>query len=69
MNSASAPALDPILSLYTDLRAHNWSVGFITGRPESQGMKTAQNLYNAGYTGWASLILRLVPSGARWQSR
>lgn len=60
MNDASAPALDPMLSLYTDLRTQNWSVGFITGRPESQGQKTARNLYSAGYTGWVSLILRLV---------
>ncbi|KAG0618248.1 hypothetical protein M758_4G048700 [Ceratodon purpureus] len=58
VSSAKAPALIPMLSLFTDLKAQNWSVGFITGRPESQGQNTSQNLYNAGYTGWASLILR-----------
>lgn len=58
MSSAVAPAFDPMLSLYTDLRAQNWSVAFITGRPESLGPKTALNLHNAGYTDWTTLILR-----------
>jgi phosphoglycolate phosphatase-like HAD superfamily hydrolase len=62
VNNASAPALDAMLSLYTDLRAQNWSFAFITGRPESQREQTAQNLAAAGYSDWATLVLRSVPS-------
>jgi acid phosphatase len=58
VNNASAPALDAMLSLYTDLRAQNWSFAFITGRPESQREQTAQNLAAAGYSDWATLVLR-----------
>lgn len=59
VNNASAPALDAMLSLYTDFRAQNWSFAFITGRSKSQYNKTAQNLYDTGYTGWKTLVLRL----------
>ncbi|KAG0589917.1 hypothetical protein M758_1G054800 [Ceratodon purpureus] len=58
VNNASAPALDAMLSLYTDLRAQNWSFAFITGRPESQREKTEQNLAAAGYSDWVTLVLR-----------
>ena len=68
VNNASAPALDAMLSLYTDLRAQNWSFAFITGRPESQREKTEQNLAAAGYSDWVTLVLRSVTNsylGAR----
>jgi acid phosphatase len=55
---ASAPPLEPMLSLYTELRALNWSLALITGRSENQRDLTEQNLLAAGYEGWAALILR-----------
>ncbi|KAH8941322.1 hypothetical protein BDL97_14G031700 [Sphagnum fallax] len=55
---ASAPPLEPMLSLYTELRALNWSFAFITGRSENERDLTEQNLLAAGYEGWAALILR-----------
>jgi len=58
VNNASAPALEPMLSLYSDLQAQNWSFAFITGRPEEQRNVTAQNLLSAGYAGWSALVLR-----------
>jgi hypothetical protein len=59
---ASAPPLEPMLSLYTELRALNWSFAFITGRSENERDLTEQNLLAAGYEGWAALILRSVAS-------
>jgi hypothetical protein len=59
---ASAPPLEPMLSLYTELRALNWSFALITGRSEDERDFTEQNLLAAGYEGWAALILRSVAS-------
>jgi len=58
VKNASAPALEAMLSMYTDLRSQNWSFAFITGRPESQREETAQNLASSGYSHWATLVLR-----------
>ncbi len=59
---ASAPPLEPMLSLYTELQADNWSFALITGRSENERDVTEQNLLAAGYEGWAALILRSVAS-------
>ncbi len=59
---ASAPPLEPMLSLYTELRALNWSLALITGRSENQRNITEENLLAAGYEGWTALILRSVAS-------
>jgi len=59
---ASAPPLEPMLSLYTELQADNWSFALITGRSENERDFTEQNLLAAGYDGWAALILRSVAS-------
>ncbi|KAJ7553814.1 hypothetical protein O6H91_06G114000 [Diphasiastrum complanatum] len=58
VKEARAPPLTPTLALYKELKAANWGIIFITGRPEHQRNATIQNLIAAGYSGWASLILR-----------
>ncbi|KAI5064426.1 hypothetical protein GOP47_0021096 [Adiantum capillus-veneris] len=48
----------PVRDLYRELRAANWSIFFISERPESLFDLTAKNLLESGFENWTSLILR-----------
>ncbi|EFJ37727.1 hypothetical protein SELMODRAFT_139413 [Selaginella moellendorffii] len=58
VEQARAPPLRSMLSLYRQMVDANWSMIFITGRPEQQRNKTAENLFKAGFSDWMSLNLR-----------
>jgi predicted secreted acid phosphatase len=60
--SARAEAIGPTLALFKALRAKGVDVFFITGRDESERAATEQNLHQAGYDGWAKLIMRATGS-------
>lgn len=49
--SESAPALLPVLGLYSFLHRHGYAVAFLTGRAEASRAATAANLAAAGYGG------------------
>eukprot|EP00897_Mesotaenium_endlicherianum_P009314 jgi/Mesen1/8410/ME000471S07727 len=66
VETARAPPAVPTLQLYRDLQAANWSVAFVTGRPESQRNASKSNLIRAGYSGWAALVMRQAPNN--WQA-
>ena len=55
-----APALPSSLLLYKHLLAQGFHVFLLIGRDEDQRNGTVHNLFQAGYTGWAGLILRYV---------
>lgn len=48
----------PVLDLYRELRAANWSIFFVSERPESALDLTAKNLMECGFETWTSLMLR-----------
>ncbi|KAI5077097.1 hypothetical protein GOP47_0006921 [Adiantum capillus-veneris] len=50
--------LVPMLNLYLELSAANWSMIFLSERPASAWNVTSRNLLAAGYRGWEQLILR-----------
>lgn len=56
---AAMPPLGPMLSLYQELKASNWSFAIISERAEWQRNVTVLNLDNVGYEDYI-LILRLV---------
>ncbi|MCO5598911.1 hypothetical protein L7F22_053010 [Adiantum nelumboides] len=60
-----AVPLRPVLELYHELRAANWSIFFVSERPESALDLTVQNLLESGYEGWSGLFLR---SAGEWES-
>jgi predicted secreted acid phosphatase len=60
------PAIVPTLQVFQLARAHNVTVFFITGRPESQRAATERNLVAAGYRGYEKLYM--VPDGAHFNS-
>lgn len=60
VETALAPPLLATLHLVQNLQKLGYSIIFLTGRAESQRAVTVKNLANAGYKGWADLILRYV---------
>ncbi|KAI5061360.1 hypothetical protein GOP47_0023865 [Adiantum capillus-veneris] len=58
VNTNTAAPLLPVLDLYRELRAANWSIFFVSERPESALKLTVQNLLDSGYEGWRGLFLR-----------
>lgn len=58
--SGRAEAITPALALFKAAKAKNVAVFFITGRHEGDKSRkaTADNLRNAGFDGWAGLVLR-----------
>jgi hypothetical protein len=66
--SAQAPAMLPTLELFKAARAKGIVVFFITGRngDEETRAATERNLRQAGYEGWAELIMR--PAGSHTAS-
>jgi acid phosphatase len=48
----------PTLRLFKAARARGVAVFFITGRHEDERAATERNLRQAGYDGWAGLVLR-----------
>lgn len=56
---AAMPPLKPMMSLYKELKAINWSIAVISDRVEEQRNVTIKNLNNAGYEDYI-LILRYV---------
>lgn len=61
-----APAIAPSLRMFQQARALGVAVFFITGRPESQRVATERNLRDAGYGGYARLVM--VPNGKHFAS-
>ena len=55
---AQATAIEPTLALFNYAKAKGIAVFFITGRFEAERCATERNLQNAGYSGWAELIMR-----------
>jgi hypothetical protein len=53
------PPLKPMVSLYKELKALNWSIAVISERVEGERNVTIRNLRNAGYVDYI-LILRFV---------
>ncbi|XP_043697839.1 uncharacterized protein At2g39920 [Telopea speciosissima] len=47
-----------VLGLYKKLQARGWSLILITRKPEEQRNAVQENLVDAGYGGWSSLIMR-----------
>eukprot|EP00250_Pteridium_aquilinum_P020418 c24806_g4_i1 orf=224-1198(+) len=64
MNTTKALPMLPVLNLYHELRAANWSIFFITERPDSAMELTVQNLIDSGYEGWGALFLRSADDAA-----
>jgi HAD superfamily, subfamily IIIB (Acid phosphatase) len=62
--TAAAPAIAPTLALFDAAKAQGVAVFFVTGRRESAEERTATeaNLHNAGYDGWAELLMQLPGS-------
>lgn len=58
---ANAPAIEPMLKLFNEAKAHDIKVFFVTGRNESERGATIKNLTQAGYSGWSGLYLRPTP--------
>jgi acid phosphatase len=58
VNTASAPANEPVRDLYRYAKQHQIAVFFITARPESQRAVTEKNLRAAGYDGWDGLFFQ-----------
>ncbi|MGH9733702.1 MAG: HAD family acid phosphatase [Candidatus Acidiferrales bacterium] len=52
------PAIAPVLELFNYAKKNGVHVFFLTGRHESERDVTIKNLTEAGYSGWAELILR-----------
>ncbi|MFI4918423.1 MAG: HAD family acid phosphatase [Legionellales bacterium] len=58
IRAATAPAIQPMLSLYNDAIAHGIKVFFVSGRGEVERDATQKNLSKAGYSHWSGLYLR-----------
>jgi hypothetical protein len=58
MKEMKAPALEPLLLLYNQLKLRGVKIFIITGRSEYLRDAMAQNLVHAGYMGWTDLIMR-----------
>jgi acid phosphatase len=58
VDSAKAPAILPVLDLYNYLLKRNFRIIFITGRKEYQYESTFNNLINAGYSKFDTLIVK-----------
>jgi len=56
--SASAPAIQPTLQLYTQLQQQGFKIIFLTGRHWDEADATAQNLASEGFTKYETLIVR-----------
>lgn len=56
--SAQAPALRPLLNLYTFCKDHGIKIIFITGRRAFLKQATQANLKKVGYDSWDALIFR-----------
>jgi predicted secreted acid phosphatase len=71
-NSAQGAAIAPTLALFNAAKAKGISVFFITGRNETLRAATEMNLRNAGYDGWAALVMRpagtTTPSAADYKA-
>lgn len=61
VRQADAPAITPMLRLFRALSDHDIPVVFLTGRNETMRSLTAQNLEQAGYDDWHSLLM--APAG------
>ncbi len=61
------PAIAPVLELFNYAKKSGLHVFFLTGRHESERAMTIKNLNQAGYSGWADLIMR--PDGDRSPAR
>ncbi|KAG0576611.1 hypothetical protein KC19_5G093800 [Ceratodon purpureus] len=57
---ATMPSLKPMVSLYKELKALNWTIAVISDRVEGQRNVTIKNLNSAGYKDYI-LILRSEP--------
>lgn len=58
MEEMKAPALEPLLLLYNEVKLRGVKIIIITGRSEYLRDATVQNLVQAGYMGWTDLIMR-----------
>jgi predicted secreted acid phosphatase len=52
------PPIVPVLELFSFAKRNGIAVFFITGRKESERAVTIKNLNDAGYSGWAGLVMR-----------
>ncbi len=55
---AQDPAITPVLELFNYAKKNGVTVFFLTGRLEVDRAATVKNLQQAGYSGWAELIMR-----------
>lgn len=60
VDSAKAPAIPSVLDLYNYLLKRNFKVIFVTGRKDFQYTSTFNNLVNAGYARFDTLITKGV---------
>lgn len=60
MQKGRAPALDHSLIFYNLVKGGGLQIFLISSRGEHLRDATIENLINAGYHGWTSLILRFV---------
>lgn len=58
MNEGKDPVIKPTLFLYQYAKNKNFTIFFLTGRPDSMRESTIHNLHAAGYDGWKQLIMR-----------
>jgi predicted secreted acid phosphatase len=56
--STKKQAIQPILDLYNNARAHGVTVFFVTGRVPKYKSQTVASLHNAGYAHWAKIYFR-----------
>ncbi|KAL2488013.1 HAD superfamily [Forsythia ovata] len=58
MEKSKAPALDPTLRLFNEIKGRGYKIFLISTRRESLRDATVDNLIKVGYHGWSGLILR-----------
>ncbi len=58
--AADAPAIKPMLSLYSHALKQGVAIFFVTGRREAGREATIKNLKSAGYHDWSGLYLRPI---------
>lgn len=58
MKQSKAPALDHTLKFFHEIKDKGVKIFLISSRSETLRSATVENLINAGYHGWSSLILR-----------
>lgn len=58
MKQGKAPALDHTLKFFHEIKGKGVKIFLISSRSETLRSATVENLINAGYHGWSSLILR-----------